>query len=114
MTRYLIMVAHGPGESEGVTTMVRQRHIEAYAAFEQHVQECGRRVSWAPLADADTATTIRHRGGRTVVTDGPLEGVETVTAYYDVELPDLDEAIGAAKLLPPSCTVEIRPTVDVW
>jgi hypothetical protein len=42
-----------------------------------------------------------------------VETVEFVGGYYDVELPDLDSAIEAAQLLPPSYAVEIRPTVSI-
>ena len=68
----------------------------------------------AALADADTATTVRHANGRPSVSDGPfIETVEFVGGYYDVELPDLDTAIEAASLLPRSYAVEIRPTVTI-
>ena len=33
--------------------------------------------------------------------------------YYDVELPDLDAAITAARLLPSAYTVEIRPVIRI-
>ena len=33
--------------------------------------------------------------------------------YYDIELPDLDAAIAAARLLPAAYAVEIRPTVEI-
>ena len=42
-----------------------------------------------------------------------METAEIVGGYYDVELPDLDHAIEAAGLLPPSYAVEIRPTVVI-
>ena len=52
--------------------------------------------------------------GKATVTDGPfVESVEQVGGYYDVELPDLDTAIAAARLLPRSYAVEVRPTVQV-
>jgi len=37
-----------------------------------------------------------------------------VGGYYDIELPDLDSAIAAGRLLPSSSyAVEIRPTVTI-
>jgi hypothetical protein len=39
--------------------------------------------------------------------------VEQVGDYYDVELPDLDTAIAAGRLLPASYAVEIRPALTV-
>ena len=89
--------------------------VDAHHAFERFVDEHGRRLESAALSDADLATTVRHReDGSVVVTDGPfVELAEQVGGYYDVELPDLDTAIAAAKLVPRSYTVEVRPTVQV-
>ena len=111
--RYVVLVAYQPGEWEDASEQVRKEHFDAHHAFERFVDERGRRVASAALCDADLATTVRHgRDGTTTVTDGPyVELAEQVGGYYDVELPDLDTAIAAAKLLPRSYTVEVRPTV---
>jgi hypothetical protein len=42
-----------------------------------------------------------------------VELTEQIGGYYDVELPDLDAAIAAAKLLPRAYTIEIRSVVGV-
>ena len=69
------------------------------------------------LSAAELATTLR-RGpeGRPMITDGPfLETKEAVGGYYLVDVPDLDEAIRLASMLPElatgHCGVEIRPIV---
>jgi hypothetical protein len=112
--RYVVLVAYAPGDWEAMSDEVRQEHFAAHHAFEQYVDAHGRRISSAPLAGADTATTIRHVDGTATVTDGPfVESVEQVGGYYDVELPDLDAAIAAGSLLPSSYAVEIRPTVTI-
>ena len=114
MTRYVVLVAYEQGEWESASEEVRQRYFDAHHAFEQYVDAHGRRISSAPLAGADTATTIRHVDGSVTVTDGPfVESVEQVGGYYDVELPSLDAAIEAGRLLPSSYAVEIRPTVTM-
>ena len=90
---------------------MRQSYFDAHDAFQRYVEEHGAHLGSAALGDADTATTLRS--GATaprVVTDGPFaELAEQIGGYYDVELPDLDAAIAAARLLPPAYTVEIRP-----
>ena len=114
MRRYVVLVAYPPGDWETVTESVRQEYSAAHHAFEQYVDAHGRRISSAPLAGADTATTIRHVDGTATVSDGPfVESVEQIGGYYDVELPDLDSAIAAGSLLPSSYAVEIRPTVTI-
>jgi hypothetical protein len=112
--RYVVLVAYDPGQWESVSEALRREYFAAHHAFEEYVEAHGRRISSAPLADADTATTIRHVDGAATVTDGPfLESVEQVGGYYDVELPGLDSAIAAGRLLPWSYAVEIRPAVTI-
>lgn len=114
MKRYVLLLAYEPGGWDATSEEVRQAFFDAHHAFEEYVAAHGRRLASAALADADTATTVRHRHGSPTVSDGPyVETVEFVGGYYDVELPDLDAAIAAASLLPPSYAVEIRPTVRV-
>ena len=114
MKRYVVLVAYEPGAWETASEEVRQEYFAAHHAFEEYVDARGRRISSAPLAGADTATTIRHTDGAVTVTDGPfIESVEQVGGYYDVELPDLDAAIAAGRLLPASYAVEIRPAMSI-
>jgi hypothetical protein len=112
--RYVVLLAADPGDWESATEAVRQEYFAAHQAFEGYVDAHGRRICSAALADADTATTVRQVDGTATVTDGPfVEYVEQVAGYYDVELPDLDSAIAAGRLLPPAYSVEIRPVVTV-
>lgn len=112
--RYLLLIAYEPGAWESATAEERQGYVDGHAAFDRFVDERGRKISGAPLAGADTATTVRHREGARVLTDGPFaESVEMVGGYYDVELPDLDVAIEAASLLPPAYAVEIRSVIEL-
>jgi len=114
MKRYLLLLAQVPGVWEAASEEEKQAYFDAHHAFEEYVGQHGRRLASAALADADTATTVRHHDGRSVVTDGPfVETAEVVGGYYDVELPDLDHAIEAASRLPASYAVEIRPTVVI-
>ena len=115
MTRYVVLVAYEPGDWSEAGPEVQQGYFDAHQAFERYVDTHGRRISGAPLADAETATTLAPGAAEDrVVTDGPfVELAEQVGGYYDVELPDLDAAIAAARLLPSAYTVEIRPVVEI-
>jgi hypothetical protein len=76
----------------------------------------GQFLDAAPLHPVHTAATVRVRGGRTLVTDGPFaETVEQLGGFYALDLPDLDAAIGVASRLPPVMkgTVEIRPMFEL-
>lgn len=115
MKRYVVLIAYQPWEWEQASQEVRDSYFDAHHAFEQYVDEHGRRLSSGALADADTATTVGPGvGEERVVSDGPfVELTEQVGGYYDLELPDLDAAIAAARLLPAAYTVEIRPVTVI-
>ena len=115
MKRYVVLIAYEPWDWARATAEVRQSYVDAHDAFQHYVEEHGRHLSSAALGDADTATTV-HPGppGARAVTDGPFaELVEQVGGYYDIELPDLDRAIEAARLLPAAYTVEVRPVITI-
>ena len=112
MKRYTILIASEPSDWQDVDEDTRQQFFAAHRAFDAYVATHGETVASAALGDADTATTLR--GPERTVTDGPFaELVEQIGGYYDVRLPDLDHAIAAARLLPASYTLEIRPVVGV-
>jgi hypothetical protein len=65
------------------------------------------------LERSRAATTVRHKNGSVMVTDGPfVEGGEVVGGYSVIDVPDLDEALRIAKAFPACPTVEIRPILD--
>ena len=67
------------------------------------------------LAAASEARVVRVRGGERLVTDGPFADTkEVIGGIFLTELPDLDEAIRIASLVPAAeyGSIEIRPLVD--
>ena len=70
----------------------------------------------APLHPVATATSVRVRDGRRLVTDGPFaETREQLGGFFLVEAADLDEAIAIAARIPGARkgTVEVRPVRDL-
>jgi len=64
------------------------------------------------LQPTGTATTVRVRDGKQLITDGPFaETKEQLGGFYLVEASDLDEAIAMAAKIPGarSGSVEVRP-----
>ena len=64
---------------------------------------------------ATTAKVVRVRDGERIVTDGPFaETKEVIGGLFALELPDLDEAIRVASLIPTAQygALEIRPIVE--
>lgn len=69
-----------------------------------------------PLHPVATATSVRVRDGKRLVTDGPFaETREQLGGYFLVEARDLDEAIAIAARIPMARrgTVEIRPVMEI-
>lgn len=67
----------------------------------------------APLHPPSTATTVRVRDGKVVLTDGPyIEGAEVANGYHILNVADREEAIKIASMIPAK-TVEIRQLMGV-
>jgi hypothetical protein len=69
-----------------------------------------------PLHPTATATTVRVREGRRLVTDGPFaETREQLGGYFLVDADDLDEALSIAEKIPMvhAGTVEVRPVIEL-
>jgi hypothetical protein len=95
---------------------------ERQACYEESTQLChrllakGQFVAASPLQSVATATSLKVRDGRRMVTDGPFaETREQLGGYFMVEAKDLDEAIKIAEQIPAAKwgTVEIRPVVEL-
>jgi hypothetical protein len=70
----------------------------------------------APLHPTSTATSVRLRDGKRLVTDGPFaETREQLGGYFLIDVENLDVAIDIAARIPAGRwgTVEIRPIVEV-
>jgi hypothetical protein len=76
----------------------------------------GQFLATAPLQPTSTATSVRVRDGKRLITDGPFaETREQLGGYFLVEAKDLDGAIGIAARIPGARvgTVEIRPVIEI-
>jgi hypothetical protein len=72
-----------------------------WSASTEAMARAGVLIECAPLDLVDAATTVRVRGGETLLTDGPAAGIkEQVGGYAVVDCTDLDEALRWAATLP--------------
>lgn len=80
------------------------------------LQSKGQYLGANPLHPTSTATSVRVREGKRLVTDGPFaETREQLGGYFLIEATNLDEAIGIAARIPMARkgTVEVRPVIDL-
>jgi hypothetical protein len=85
-----------------------------YSLFEE-LDKADSTATGFELEGAAEAKVVRVRDGQTIVTDGPFaETKELIGGTFLVDLPDLDEAIRIAALVPASeyGSLEIRPIAD--
>jgi hypothetical protein len=80
--------------------------------FDQSIRASGQCLASEALESVETATTVRVRQGKVMITDGPFaETKEQLAGFYLIEARDLDEAIGLASKIPPAevGSIEVRP-----
>jgi hypothetical protein len=79
----------------------------------EHAQS-GEILGGEQLQGAQTATTVRHEGGRVTIVDGPfVESKEHIAGYGLIDVADLDAALDLAKSWPWGGVVEIRPVLEM-
>jgi hypothetical protein len=82
----------------------------------QEIKAKGQCVSVARLEPVSTATSVRVRDGKRLVTDGPFaETREVLGGFYLIDVANLDEAIRIAERNPGARfgTTEIRPVLEL-
>jgi hypothetical protein len=111
--RYMLLIY---GDEQAWSDEERERCYGESAAFARELDAGGRYLAAAPLHPVATATSVRVRDRKRLVTDGPFaETREQLGGYFLVEAGNLDEAIEIAAQLPGARlgTVEIRPVLEV-
>jgi hypothetical protein len=76
----------------------------------------GKFLGASPLHPVATATSVRVRNGKRLVTDGPFaETREQLGGYFLIEAEHLDEAIDIAGRIPGARkgTFEVRPVIEL-
>lgn len=94
----------------------RERCYIESAALSRDLNTQGKYISAGPLHPTTTATSLRLRDGKRLVTDGPFaETREQLGGYYLIDAHDLDEAMKIAERIPVAKygTIEIRPVLEI-
>lgn len=114
--RYMLLIYGSEADTSSMTQEERIALMQAHAAFANKVQERGLLTGGAPLRPTSTATTVRVRNGKMLITDGPFaETKEQLAGTYVLNCKDLDEAIEIANKIPDAVygSVEIRPVLEL-
>jgi hypothetical protein len=103
-------------DEQAMSDAEREHCYVESAQLTQDLNATGQYVDASPLHSVTTATSVRVRDGKRLITDGPFaETREQLGGYYVIEASDLDEAIAIAERVPPARfgTVEIRPVMEI-
>jgi hypothetical protein len=111
--KYLLLIyMHEKAMSEGE----REKCYVESTKLAHDLKATGQYLSANPLQPVATATSVRMREGKRLVTDGPFaETREQLGGYFLVDAKDLDGAIAIASRIPAAKfgTVEIRPVIEI-
>lgn len=101
---------------DAMTETERQDCYVKSAGLAREIHSNGQYLDASPLHPVATATSVRMREGKRLVTDGPFaETREQLGGYYLIDAANLDEAIKIAERIPAARwgTIEIRPVMDI-
>ena len=113
--KYLLLIYHEEKLWAGLSDTERQRIYAEYGQLRQELVTSGQFVGGSQLHPVATASSVRVRNGKELVTDGPFaETHEQLAGYFLIEAKNLDEALRIAARIPSARegTVEVRPIVE--
>jgi hypothetical protein len=111
--KYMLLVYLG---EDSMSEAEREQCYVESAGLARELSAQGKYLAASPLHPVATATSVRVREGKRLVTDGPFaETREQLGGYYLIDARDLDEALKIAERIPGAKygTIEIRPVLEI-
>ena len=103
-------------DEQSLSAGEREQCYVKSAKLAREIHASGKYLDASPLHPTSTATSIRVRDGKRLMTDGPFaETREQLGGYFLIDARDLDEAIGIAARIPGARwgTIEVRPVIEL-
>ncbi|MFO1463260.1 MAG: YciI family protein [bacterium] len=113
--KYLLLIYYSEKHLESLGKSEEARIERECLQHTEQLAATGRFLGAHRLQPTATATCVRSKDGKQIVTDGPFaETREQLGGYCLIEAKDLDEAIEFASHMPSGRlgTVEIRPVLE--
>ncbi len=114
--KYMLLIYDAEQDWSKLSEAEQGQMYAEYGRFSQEIKTSGHHLAGAQLQPITTASSVRLRDGKQLVTDGPFaETHEQLGGYYLVEAANLDEAVALAARIPSARmgTVEVRPVVEM-
>jgi hypothetical protein len=112
---YLLLIYHDERGWNELLETEREQIYGEYRALRAELQSRGQFLNGSQLESVTTATSVRVRDGKALVTDGPFaETHEQLGGYFLIEARNLDEANAIAARIPSARTgtIEVRPLAE--
>jgi len=110
--KYMLLMCRDEQAWDRLSVTERQQIYGESMKLAQELTSRGQYLSGSPLHPSSSATSVRVRDGKRLVTDGPFaETREQLGGDMLSDVRDLDEAIAIAARVPlaRTSTVEVRP-----
>jgi hypothetical protein len=114
--KYLLSIYESEAAWESLPEAEQEKAFGEYMGLSADLRSSGKYVAAEPLQPVATASTVRVREGKTLVTDGPFaETREQLGGFYLIDVESLDEALAIAARIPGARTggVEVRPVLPL-
>jgi len=111
--KYMLLIY---SDEKAWTESEREKCFVESTQFTHELHAKGQYLGASPLHPVASATSVRVRNGKRLVTDGPFaETHEQLGGFFLIEAKDLDEAIAIAARIPGARkgTVEVRPVLEL-
>jgi hypothetical protein len=110
--KYLCLVYHEEAKIDALPQSDYDAIVREVLDYREELRGGGHYITSDGLQSVHTATTVRVRGGKVSITDGPFaETTEQLGGFYLIEARDLNEALRLAAKMPPARlgSIEVRP-----
>ena len=114
--KFILLVHHDETAFEKMSDETKRGLLTESIGLCHQLDAKGEYEHASPVHPAATATLVRVRDGRSLVTDGPfIETREQMAGYFLIEAKDRDEAVAIAAKVPGARigTVEVRQVREI-
>jgi len=114
--KYLLLIYADEARWQTMTEAAQGAIFGEYMTLVDELKASGKYLGGEPLEPTTTASTVRLRDGKALVTDGPFaETREQLGGFFLIEAGSLDEALAIAGRIPDARvgSIEVRPVMPV-
>ena len=101
MAKFLVLAYYDPQAFDALTADARKAIVGQCPPHDAALRDTGRLLTLASLGEIRASVSVRPRGGKPTVTDGPfMETKEQIGSFFMIEAADMADAVRVASLHP--------------